>query len=246
MKKTTQSIYLFATALAGATFATHSANATVLAQYDFGGTSLADSAGSSDADADTIVGDLSFSSTAFLRNSDSVQRIFFTTNATFGNPAPAWQLANDGVNTNLADAISEGDFFSFTIDPNGNSVSLTNLTFDGYRNNGSSNANVTFHLFSDIDGFTAGDVIGSDVIDQQAIVSGSIDLSGSQFQNISSATTFRIYATDNGTDSFSRVAFDNIVLNGTVSPIPEPSTVWGSLVIAGAAFFCVSRRRAKK
>lgn len=66
-----------------------------------------------------------------------------------------------------------------------------------------------------------------------------IDLSGLSFQNISSATTFRLYAFSTVSDNSHDIRLDNIFLNGSV--IPEPGTF--ALLMVGLAGVMLRRRR---
>ena len=53
----------------------------------------------------------------------------------------------------------------------------------------------------------------------------SIDLSAPAFQDITTATTFRLYIFDSGVDTASNgLRLDNVVLNGDVLVVPEPSS----------------------
>ena len=66
-----------------------------------------------------------------------------------------------------------------------------------------------------------------------------MNLSAARFQNLTAPITFRMYiATPGGGQS---VEFDNMFLNGTVTPIPEPSSL--ALASAAAAGWVVVRRR---
>jgi hypothetical protein len=68
--------------------------------------------------------------------------------------------------------------------------------------------------------------------------SATLDLSGAAFQNITTATTFRIYGWDNISTS-GNLRVDDVQLNGTVAP--EPSTaLLGSLGVLAL----LRRRRA--
>ena len=65
--------------------------------------------------------------------------------------------------TNLAGAISDGDYYTFTVTPDaGATVTFTSFSFD--INKISGGADVTGTVFSSIDGFTSADAIGSGVV----------------------------------------------------------------------------------
>lgn len=135
----------------------------------------------------------------------------------------------------LSKAITDNDYFSFTVDvDSGFEMDMVSFSFDlGYTRNGSfEGKQFRAYLLTDIDGFTAGDLLGFDTVDvdingaslQYPNATASISLSGTQFQNITTATEFRLYISDNtgSTDYIHRI--DNVTLNGTVSAIPEVET----------------------
>ena len=148
-------------------------------------------------------------------------------------------------------AIADGDYFNFSVTPDaGYEMDLTSFQFDfGYTRNGSfEGKQFKAYLLTSIDGFVdAGDIVGSKTIDigpntsTPVYTATTIDLSGAQFQNITSATEFRIYIADNtgANDYIHRI--DNITLNGSVSVIPEPATF--GLLGFGALVTMVLRRR---
>ena len=129
------------------------------------------------------------------------------------------------------------------------------MTLDyGYTRNGSFDGK-TFkvYLLTSIDGFVdSADIAGSEELTVGAntgtpvypIIGGSIDLSGAQFQNITTTTEFRFYLSDDtgGSDYIHRI--DNVVLNGTVTAVPEPSSL--ALLGAGAALLAAALRRRKR
>jgi len=86
--------------------------------------------------------------------------------------------------------------------------------------------------------------IGNDITTARpAYTAATADLSGAPFQNVqnqpSSTLTFRIYtyapAAGNSVD------FDDITVNGTVTPIPEPATA--GLLLGGSLALLARRRR---
>ena len=114
----------------------------------------------------------------------------------------------------------------------------------------------SFGLFSSVDGFdNTGDMIGSsqnisytnpsDGANQGGFSTLTFDLSSTT--KLSTPTEFRMYVWvstltgDNTNYNNRRLALDNVILDGTVSAIPEPASV--SLVVAGLASALVLLRR---
>ena len=105
----------------------------------------------------------------------------------------------------LSDAVLGDDYLSFTLDPNAGFVmSLGSIELKyGYTRIGSLDGRtLTANLLTSIDGFTS-----ADSVDVQAVAVGpdtstpvyitwTIDLSAAQFQNLSTATEFRFYLSD--------------------------------------------------
>ena len=124
----------------------------------------------------------------------------------------------------LSAAMTEGDYFSFTVTPDSN-MDLTSLVLDvGFTKNGSQDGNLTVSLLTSVDNFAT--AVDAHAIDTTGYPSGgaltleswTIDLSAAQIQNISTATEFRLYLHDDVhvNDLIHRI--DNVVLNGTVLP----------------------------
>jgi hypothetical protein len=126
--------------------------------------------------------------------------------------------ANDRYNANnwneaaLADAIAVNDYFEFTITPNtGFEIDFASFVYTSQRNNVSI---AGFAFRSSIDGYATD--IGAPDFD-----GAILDLSASDFQNITASITFRFYAwgADTGARTFS---INDFAFNGTVSAaLPE-------------------------
>ena len=176
---------------------------------------------------------------------------FFTpgnTASSLRNQAVAFQdggLAT-GVGADLDDAIANNQYFSFTVsaDP-GNILDLDNLTFTTF-DSGNSTAQ-DFAVSSSLDGFGANldllDGMGGTIADGVGDIStpADVDLSGSEFDSVTSVE-FRIYLDNRESDGNggSGTAIDNLILNGEVELIPEPST---ALLSAFAGLGLLARRR---
>lgn len=136
----------------------------------------------------------------------------------------------------IGNAISSDDYISVTIGADsGFAMDLTSLTFDfGYtRSGGADGQRFKAYVLTSIDGFVdAGDITGSKEITVGAATGTppytlvTVDLSGAQFQGITTPTEFRFYLSDtcNYNDFIHRI--DNVVLNGTiVEVVTKPSTI---------------------
>lgn len=132
----------------------------------------------------------------------------------------------------LAGAITANEYVSFTVTPGaGVELDLTSLTLRaGYTNSNSyTNKILTQTVLTDIDGFTAAAALGSVSTANTSTDNGSvvyqtlnIDLTGVQFQDITTATEFRIYLSDNTNSTNIIHRMDDIVLSGTVNA-PRPA-----------------------
>jgi hypothetical protein len=124
-------------------------------------------------------------------------------------------------NTNSANVTS--DYFQFTITPNsGYKIDLTSFEYTGATNN---SGPTRFVLRSSVDSYTSN-------IDGEKTIGDTFSLTGSSYQNISSAITFRIYGykSSNGTGSTFRI--NDFKFNGTVCT--SPITTGASICQGGA------------
>jgi hypothetical protein len=167
-----------------------------------------------------------------------------------------WTGGTIGIRANTASmptAQNTANYFSFSITPNSGYVlnlgGTGALTLDYGRNLWALGAVFNWSLYSSLDSYGSSITTGS-ASTQSALNSASVTLSSS-FNNIgSSGVTFRLYVWDgnsvNNTTTYGY--FDNVALNGTVAPVPEPINyalaVFG-LVFAGgsAGRFYLGRRR---
>jgi hypothetical protein len=228
------------------------ARGAVLSQYSF--------TGSSDAAAVLagVTGGIFTPSAGITGGSAGDATLFngFSTGATT-NTAPAASsqpvryVRGNSDSANTAAAITNGDYFSFTLAPTvGNQLSLQTLTID-ISSNGSSIANTSeFALVSSFNGFSSGTVVLGDVIGTPGSVTApgsaanayiryTVDLSGADYQNLTGTTTFRLYVSSSNNAGVARL--DNVIINGTVLPVPEPS----ALALAGLGGMLVTVRRRK-
>jgi hypothetical protein len=232
-----------------------SANAAILADYEFG-TVVGDVATPSYASTDL---DLNSTATDFF-SADGLGGTGNYPNATNGiktdegSPAPEYYqkpiTGGNGVDTDPVaagtqdpgtreTAVGADAYWSFTLTPgSGFTVNLTSLTFDlGVKNGGS--RPISYSLSTSVGGFST--PVGPVVTAQATSNQPTYDLSGTEFQNLTSPVELRLYLwSDAGGSSSSRWTFDNIELEGTTtSTVPEPA----SLTLLSAAGLVALRRR---
>ncbi len=144
--------------------------------------------------------------------------------------------------TSLASAITGDQYLSFTLTPStGYAVSFDSLSLLS----GVSSATTSFHgeVLSSATGFNSGASLHSYSFSSTSAPLQSITLSGvSALQNVTGPVEFRIYGwrDTGGTSTFRlrSLTGTDLVLNGTVSAVPEPSTyaaILGALTLAGVA-----------
>lgn len=153
---------------------------------------------------------------------------------------PVLHISSPNGNTTAADVVADANtlYFSFTVTPNpGNFLDLTSLDFDAAR--GGNATPRGWVVRSSVDNFGAN--LGSSDVDtvRTTLTPYSVDLSGSQFDNLTSPVEFRIY-TYSPNDGLT-VEYDNFELRGAVLvTVPEPSGVVPVLLALG---LFVRRRR---
>jgi len=121
-------------------------------------------------------------------------------------------------------SVGAGDYYTFTLTPVlGFKISLSTLTFQIAATNG---VTANFFVRSSLDSFatTIGSPQSVTGTNTTTFSPKSISLSASQFQNITSAITFRIYIRDNDNGNPNRDWLDSVNLNGDFAVVPEPST----------------------
>jgi hypothetical protein len=225
-----------------ASLLTAASDAAVLAQYNFTGSSDA----TSDADANSLATSLGIGTLGTEFGALGTNHGFSTATVVNSGSAtassPVRFVRNDFTAGVEATAITNNDYFKFTLTPGATfQANLTSLFFD-YSANGSGTLENTASFFvrSSADGFAANvgttasaTITGSAAADYQR---QTIDLSGAAFQNLTAPIEFRVYVTNSGVGV---ARLDNLTLNGDIAAIPEPS----SLALLGSLGALALRRR---
>ena len=199
-----------------------SLNAAVLVGYDFG-----PSFGSGTLEATTELSGVSGSDIVVnnVSNSGAV-----SDGLGFGS-VPVFQINPPNNTTNVAEAVANDTYFSFTVTPDAlMTIDLTSLTFNAARGGGS--APRGFAVRSSLDAFTL-DLLTEDIPTVRPdFTPFSVDLTGAEFDNLTTATEFRIYIFS--PLSGNSIEFDDLALNGDIATVPEPS----ALALFGLGFVC--------
>lgn len=170
--------------------------------------------------------------------------------------ASSWSITVGSSQTTFADAVGAGNYITFSITPAaGYELDLSSITFQVASGSSSSTSNRGFFLASEMlpGNFTSSSTVlsadrtpggGGTIPVQAATVGNTIPKDYSANLSSLSAFTatryFRFYL--QGPISVS-LTFDDIVVNGTVTAVPEPSAaLLGSLGV----LFLLRRRRESK
>lgn len=127
---------------------------------------------------------------------------------------PIYTIRPPDSTTSASEAITNISYFYITISPvSGYSLSLTSLDFDAARGGSATPRGYDVRSSADSYAVTLGT---ADLTAQRTTFqSVSVDLTGSEFQNLTSSTQFRIYVY--APNSGLSLDFDNITINGSVA-----------------------------
>ena len=190
----------------------------------------------------------------------------FTTNTASGDSEPltaastfddfGWISQFSTVDSNQYRAVQTGSvpgsfdagiYFTFTLTiPALTTADLTSLTFDGIFENAAIGP-VSYFVRSDAggDAFATDLAIspGNQVTADDTLTPKTVSLAAATFQGLSTPVEFRIYFTDNSNSgSATRLSgIDNVVLNGDITAVPEPTSV--AFLIGGGCLLVLLRRR---
>jgi hypothetical protein len=226
---------LFALLAAAFVIGASSANAQVLAGWDFNG--LTNYGPSPYAATTTASG---VTSGGLMRGAGII------TGA--GAPANAWGGTGFSNASTPAAASTQGQYIQLTLAPTaGNQISLTDIAPYTISVNNQGPASGQWQYSLDGTNFTAITTInwGQNITNS---LRSSIDLSGiSALQNVTSTVTLRLVLynanNSNGTFVFNNFQSGNdLIIDGTVAAIPEPTTMVGALLTTCAIGWSQRRR----
>ncbi len=225
--------------------------AETLLTYNFDGQAPT----ASSVDANLGATNIGFASTGFVYvNSDAL-----------GNPKPSILANASGSqlgSRTAAEALTNNDYIGFTVTPDTDyQMDLASFKIDAQAIYGATGVagdvtEFSFGFYSSVDGFdNTGDQIGSTQTISYENPSTGANQGGfstytfnvASLSGLSTATEFRFYVWvsdlqgDITNYNNRRLTLDNVTLEGSVTPIPEPATV--SLIIAGIAGIVVFLRR---
>ena len=210
-----------------------STHAAELLRFSFGSTGSETTVETSPAFAPTIsAGNLTATPITDPNNTVGIE-ISSATTTPVG--APFLRLDPQGNSTTPAAAVTGNKYFEFTLAPEaGYQFTIDSIGFDATRGGGSTPRG--FLLRSSVDNFTA-NLAGQDLTTARPTYTPfSVNLSATHV-DLTGPVTFRFYnyapAAGNSID------YDNIVLNGSVALVPEPST----LALAALGALALFRRR---
>lgn len=139
---------------------------------------------------------------------------------------------------------SPSRFYSFTISPQPDyQMTLETISLESIRNPNAS-AQFSWTLLASLDGGTTYATLNSFAVNN-TWTSNSVSLSSPSFANISNSNgvTFRLYAHD-ASDFSDKWQINNLKVEGTAAPVPEPITIFGGLTALG--FGTAIRRKYKR
>ncbi|MBX3741997.1 MAG: hypothetical protein KF712_13455 [Akkermansiaceae bacterium] len=162
--------------------------------------------------------------------------------------APSSEAVGSGTVVGTPEAsIAANDYFSFRVSPaSGFALSLTQLKFStAFYSGGTFNLTGWYFVRSSRDNYTT--TIGGTSFPETHVNSLNptfnehiLDLSGVAYQDLTSDVTFRIYLYDNSNSETRWLAVDNVILEGTVTTIPETSGL--AFLLPGLALLARKRR----
>lgn len=148
----------------------------------------------------------------------------------------------------IEEAVDNGVYGEFTVTVGPElQLDLTSLEIGMQLSRGADNESFEVHLRSSLDNYAqdidVATLMGNGSVDT-VNGTGSFDLSGASFQNLTGSITFRLFLVSNigsrnDGSEYIRVT-PNVVLNGATSAIPEPAT----LALMGLGGVLMLRRRA--
>jgi len=161
-----------------------------------------------------------------------------------------FDAGNTLAGSTLAEAVAGNNFIQFVVAPTSGSFTATSLDFIWDR---SSTGPSAVALRSSVDGFASdlGSVTG--MISGGAATATLRTIAISGLNDVSSATTFRLYGFNatattgtGGFDTVTGLTTPNVIFNGTITAVPEPTSIALVSLIGCAGLVSAYRRRKAK
>jgi len=160
-------------------------------------------------------------------------------------------IGASGTPGTVTSSITDGEFFQFQLEAtSGNQLNLTQLKFSTNYYGTDAAVFASYFVRSSLDNFNANLGVTTDPVfdgifahQLQASSSGFVERIinlGPEFQNILGPVTFHLYMFDNNNSASRWVAVDNVVIDGTVTAIPEPGV---AAVFLSGGLLALLRRR---
>jgi hypothetical protein len=149
-------------------------------------------------------------------------------------PGNLSSTANNSYRANSweSSAIDLNDYFNWTLTPNaGFNLNLGSIQYDGQR---TGNGPTLFALRSSLDNFATN-------IGTATAADTTISLTATEYQNITSAISFRLYAWG-AAGSNEGFAIQDFNFSGSLTPVPEPTTILGVGAVIGLSFGAIRKR----
>jgi hypothetical protein len=238
--KTSPKFYALFPTLVATALAVSSAQAVVIASYTF--ETAANRLSSSDTELNTTASNLSISSIPGLEiNSQHTDRESTAHSLTFDLPVSGFAVVGSygdikSGSNNLAGALTNNQYIGFTITlGTATTIDLTSFSFATDITSGTAAKN--YWLLADVIGgtFDAADQIGSGSFSNNE----SKVITTFSTSSFSSNTEFRLYFDTGASTASHGFAIDDITLEATVTPIPEPSAA----LLGGIGTLLLLRRR---
>ena len=135
----------------------------------------------------------------------------------FGGTRPNFGFSNDGNSADLAGALNDNSYMTFTVTPKEDmTLSLSQFSFRSKMNHVNRSADY-WALYSSVDGFEEGNEIATGMTGiTYTYANHLVDLSDERFQNLDVPVTFRLYIHGGAGNALSETLFDKLILKGSV------------------------------
>ena len=159
--------------------------------------------------------------------------------------APSRVIGASATPGNETDSKAGEEYFTFTIGPNsGGTLNLETLVFSTAYYGTTASTEASFFVRSSIDNFVinlGNTTFTSPLLTSAAFVEKTVTFTGASFQDLTGPVEFRIYLYDANNASNRSIAIDDVTVNGTFIPVPEPASC--AFVFAAIGLAMTGRRR---